>query len=57
MTEPHKPVELIAKSPMPIINMCVFNDRLFVATTDGVFERLADGSFHEIRLIKAGEAS
>lgn len=44
---------LIASTPVPIISMCIFKDRLFVATSEGVFERGDDGVFHECRLVKA----
>lgn len=47
------PVELIASSKVPIVSMCIFKDHLFVATSDAVFERMDDGSFHEVQLIKA----
>lgn len=44
-------LNLIAKSPLSIVSMCVFNDRLFVATSEGVFERREDGAFHELRFV------
>jgi hypothetical protein len=47
--------ELVATSKVAVVSMCVFNDRLFVATSEGVFERLDDGVFHEVRFLKAGE--
>ena len=53
---PYHRVEPIAKFPTPVIGLCVFKDRLFVATKEAVFERMEDGSFHEVRLIKAGDA-
>jgi hypothetical protein len=49
-----RPPELVATCKVAIVGMCVFKDRLFIATSEGVFERLDDGCFHEVRLVKAG---
>jgi hypothetical protein len=46
-------MELVATSAIPIVSMCVFQDRLIVATQEGVFERLEDGKFHEIEFVAA----
>jgi hypothetical protein len=40
---------LQATSQVPVVSMVVFNDRLFVATAEGVFERGQDGVFRECR--------
>lgn len=50
---PYRAAKLIAKSPAPIVSMVVFHDRLFVATSDAVFERDEGGEFHEVRLVCA----
>lgn len=47
--------ELVATSPVPVVGMVTFKDRLFVATSEGVFERQDDGAFHEVRFVPAGE--
>lgn len=47
------PPKLIGTSPAPIVSMCVFKDRLFIATTNGVFERDEQGDFQEVRLVYA----
>jgi hypothetical protein len=44
--------ELIATTPQTIVSMCVFKDRLFVATSEGVFERDEDGVFREMRFVR-----
>ena len=43
--------ELVATCKVRVISMCVFKDRLFVATSEGVFERLDDGAFHEVQFV------
>lgn len=49
--EPPRNMELVATSKVPIISMVVFKDRLFVATSEGVFERGDDGAFHEMQFV------
>ncbi len=55
MDETVKGMELVATSPLPIVSMAVFRDRLFVATSDGVFERGEDGVFRECRFEYVGD--
>jgi hypothetical protein len=49
--QPVSGMDLIATSPHPIVSMVSFDDRLFIATAGGVFERLADGKFHELKFV------
>lgn len=46
---PSRNLDLIATTPVPIVAMCVHQERLFVATSGGVFERGEDGVFRECR--------
>lgn len=41
--------------PLVIVSMCVYQDHLFVATPDGVFERCDDGVFRECRFERSPE--
>lgn len=59
--EPIKPGPLRhIPAPAPIVSMCNFRDRLFVATTDGVYELVGE-NFKRLELIEgldvAGDAS
>ena len=49
------PTELIATLPRPIVWMMVFPDRLFVATSDAVWERREDGKLHQLTFVERFE--
>ena len=38
---------------VPIVSMVEFEGRLFVARSDGVFERRSDGKFYQVEFIEA----
>ena len=37
----------------PVVSMVEFEGRLFVARSDGVFERRSDGKFYQVEFIEA----
>lgn len=43
--------ELVGGSPVPIVSMVVFNDRLYVATAEGVFVKGEDDRFRRLDLV------